>query len=56
MIFTVYLVKVLMFDIFKNHNYFLHPLLFTVAQECSKQAAIQVVQDGDKEVFIELKC
>lgn len=37
-------------------TYFLHPLLFTVAQECPKQAAVQVVQDGHQEVFVKLKC
>lgn len=36
-------------------TYFLQPLLFAVAQECPKQAAVQVVQDGDQEVLVELK-
>lgn len=37
-------------------TYFFHPLLFTIAKECSKQTAVQVVQDSDQKVFIELKC
>lgn len=37
-------------------THFLHPLLFAVAQECPKQTAVQVVQDGDQEVFIKLEC
>lgn len=36
-------------------TYFLQSLLLTVAQEGPKQAAVQVVQDGDQEVFVELK-
>lgn len=36
-------------------SYFLQPLLFAVTQECPKQAAVQVVQDGDQEVFVKLK-
>lgn len=36
-------------------TYFLHPLLFTVAQKSPKQAAVQVVQDSDQKVFIKLK-
>lgn len=36
-------------------SYFFQPLLFAVTQECPKQAAVQVVQDGYQEVFIKLK-
>jgi len=36
--------------------HFLHPLGLGVAQECAKQAAVQVVQDCDQEVLVELKC
>lgn len=33
----------------------LQPLLFTVAQESPEQAAVQMVQDGDQEVFVKLE-
>lgn len=33
----------------------LDPLLLRVVEECPEQAAVQVVQDGDKEVLVELK-
>lgn len=37
-------------------SYLLHSLLLTAAQEGPKQTAVQVIQDGDQEVLIELKC
>lgn len=39
----------------KRCSYLFQPLLFAVAQECPKQAAVQVIQDGHQEVFVELK-
>lgn len=35
--------------------YFLQPLLFTVTQECPKQAAVEMIQDCYQEVLIKLK-
>lgn len=38
-----------------NGTYFFQSLLFTVTQKGPKQAAVQVIQDGNQEVFIKLK-
>lgn len=36
-------------------TYFFQPLLFAITQECPKQAAVQMVQDGHQEEFVELE-
>lgn len=36
-------------------HFLFHSLLFTVVKECTKQAAVEVIQDGDEEELIKLK-
>lgn len=38
-----------------NGTCLFHSLLFTVVKECTKQAAVEVIQDGDEEELIKLK-
>lgn len=35
--------------------YLLQPVWFSVTQECPKQAAVEVIHDGNQEVLIKLK-
>ena len=39
----------------KSRACLFHPLLLAVVEECSKEAAVQVVQDGNKKELIEFK-